>query len=90
MKNHKYSRDFGPLDKNCDCYTCQNYSRAYIRHLFKTNEILGARLTTYHNLYFLLNLMSDVRQAILNDSLLDFKEFFFEKYGLNKDNPKNF
>ncbi len=90
VKNKKYERDFTPLDPNCDCYTCKNYSRAYIRHLFKSNEILGARLTTYHNLYFLLKLMEDVRKAILNDSLLDFKEVFFEAYGLNNVNPKNF
>ncbi len=90
VKNQKYSRDFSPLDPNCDCYTCRNYTRAYIRHLFKANEMFGARLTTYHNLHFLLNLMSDVRQAILNDSLLDFKEYFFETYGLNKENAKNF
>lgn len=90
VKNKKYERDFTPLDPNCECYTCKNYTRAYIRHLFKTNEILGARLTTYHNLYFLLNLMEDVRKAILNDCLLDFKDAFFEAYGLNQDNPKNF
>lgn len=90
VKNQKYARDFTPLDPECDCYTCRNYTKAYIRHLFKTDEILGSRLTTYHNLYFLLKLMEDVRSAILNDSLLDFKETFFESYGLNTDNPKNF
>ena len=90
VKNKVYERDFTPLDPNCDCYTCKNYTRAYIRHLFKADEILGLRLTTYHNLYFLLNLMKDVRTAILNDNLLDFKEAFFESYGLNKENPKNF
>ena len=90
VKNKIFERDFTPLDPNCDCYTCKNYTRAYLRHLFKANEILGLRLTTYHNLYFLLNLMEDVRTAILNDNLLDFKEAFFESYGLNEENPKNF
>ncbi len=64
MKNAKYARDFGPLDENCDCYTCRNYTRAYIRHLIKCDETFGIRLTTYHNLYFLLKLMEQVRQAI--------------------------
>ena len=90
VKNKKFERDFGPLDPECDCYTCKNYSRAYIRHLFKADEILGLRLTSYHNLHFLLKLMRDVRTAILNDNLLEFKEAFFEAYKLNIENPKNF
>ena len=57
VKNAKYERDFRPLDEKCNCYTCRNYTRAYIRHLFKTDETFGLRLTSYHNLYFLLNLM---------------------------------
>ena len=90
VRNAKYARDFSPLDENCDCYTCENYSRAYIRHLINTNEILGFRLTTYHNLYFLLKLMEQVRQAIREDRLLDFKEQFFEQYGFNEAGAKNF
>ncbi|WP_342389211.1 tRNA guanosine(34) transglycosylase Tgt [Salinicoccus bachuensis] len=90
VKNKKFERDFTPLDPGCDCYTCRNYTKAYLRHLFKTDEILGLRLTTYHNLYFLLKLMEDIRTAILNDQLMDFKEAFFESYGLNVENPKNF
>ncbi|TLS39269.1 tRNA guanosine(34) transglycosylase Tgt [Pseudalkalibacillus caeni] len=90
VRNAKYARDFGPLDENCDCYTCRNYSRAYIRHLVKSNETFGFRLTTYHNLYFLLNLMKQVREAIMDDRLLDFREEFFERYGFNKPNAKNF
>ncbi|MGD9677278.1 MAG: tRNA guanosine(34) transglycosylase Tgt [Vulcanibacillus sp.] len=84
IKNAKYAKDFGPLDPNCNCYTCQNYSRAYIRHLLKADEIFGLRLTTYHNLYFLLNLMSNIRQAILEDRLLEYKEEFFASYEINK------
>jgi queuine tRNA-ribosyltransferase len=90
VRNAKYARDFRPLDENCDCHVCQNYSRAYIRHLVKCEETFGFRLTSYHNLYFLLNLMEQVRQAIREDRLLDFKEGFFEQYGFNKPNAKNF
>ena len=90
VKNAQFTRDFGPLDENCDCYTCRNYSRAYIRHLIKCDETFGIRLTSYHNLYFLLRLMEKVRQAILEDRLGDFREVFFEQYGFNKPNAKNF
>jgi queuine tRNA-ribosyltransferase len=90
VRNAKYSRDFRPLDESCDCYTCQNYTRAYIRHLVKCSETFGFRLTTYHNLYFLLKLMKQVRQAIVEDRLLDFREEFFERYGFNEPNAKNF
>lgn len=90
VRNAKYARDFGPLDPNCDCYTCKNYSRAYIRHLIKADETFGLRLTSYHNLYFLVNLMEQVRQAIREDRLGDFREAFFEQYGFNKPNAKNF
>ncbi|WP_307252688.1 tRNA guanosine(34) transglycosylase Tgt [Croceifilum oryzae] len=80
VRNAKFTRDFGPLDPNCDCYTCRNYSRAYLRHLIKADETFGLRLTTYHNLYFLLNLMHQVRQAIMEDRLLDFRDEFMMKY----------
>lgn len=90
IKNAKYARDFRPLDEKCGCYTCRNYSRAYIRHLIKSDETFGLRLTSYHNLYFLLDLMKKVRQAIREDNLTEFKEAFFEEYGYNKPNAKNF
>ncbi|MEC6749037.1 tRNA guanosine(34) transglycosylase Tgt [Marinilactibacillus sp. XAAS-LB27] len=90
IKNAQYARDFGPLDDKCNCYTCRNYSRAYIRHLIKSDETFGLRLTSYHNLYFLLDLMKNVRQAIREDNLLEFKEAFFEEYGYNKPDAKNF
>lgn len=90
VKNAKYARDFRPLDEKCNCYACRNYTRAYIRHLLKTDEIFGLRLTSYHNLYFLLDLMRKIRAAIKEDSLLDFRAEFFEEYGLNKENRKNF
>lgn len=87
IKNKLYERDFSPLDHDCDCYTCKNYTRAYLRHLIKAEETFGQRLISYHNVHFLLNLMKNVRKAIKEDRLLDYKEEFFEKYGLN--NPNN-
>ncbi|HGA4504652.1 TPA: tRNA-guanine transglycosylase, partial [Streptococcus pyogenes] len=89
VKNAKFAEDFTPLDHDCDCYTCQNYSRAYIRHLLKADETFGIRLTSYHNLYFLVNLMKKVRQAIMDDNLLEFRQDFLERYGYNKSN-RNF
>ncbi|MCY8042010.1 tRNA guanosine(34) transglycosylase Tgt [Bacillus spizizenii] len=90
MKNAKFERDFRPIDEECGCYTCKNYTRAYIRHLIRCNETFGLRLTTYHNLHFLLHLMEQVRQAIREDRLGDFREEFFERYGYNKPNAKSF
>jgi len=89
VRNAKFADDFGPLDPECSCYTCKNYSRAYIRHLIKADETFGLRLTTYHNLHFLLELMRGVRQAIREDRLLDFRDQFFAKYGLY-DNDRGF
>lgn len=81
IRNAKYAKDFSKLDPECDCYACTNYSRAYIRHLFNVGEILGARLTTIHNLYFLIKLMENIREAIKEDRLLEYKEEFYKKYG---------
>jgi len=81
VRNAKYAADFSPPDDECDCYTCRNFSKAYLRHLFKAEEILGARLATWHNLRFLLKLMEDVREAIMQDRLGDFRNEFFLKYG---------
>ena len=81
IRNATYERDWGKLDDECDCYTCKNYTRAYIRHLVKTNEILGIRLISLHNLRFLTRLMEQVREAIEQDKLLEFREEFYDKYG---------
>jgi len=81
VRNAVYAEDFSPLDPECDCYTCKNYTKAYIRHLLKANEILGFRLITYHNLYFTLRLVDKIRKAVMEDRLPQFKEEFFEKYG---------
>ena len=78
IKNAKYSKDFNPPDPNCQCYTCQNFSRAYIRHLMNAGETLGARLNTCHNLYFMIKLMQGIRQSIINDKFLKFKKEFLE------------
>lgn len=90
IRNAKYAHDFRPIDESCDCKVCRTYSRAYIRHLVKANETFGFRLTTYHNLYFLIKLMERVRSAIKEDRLLEFRESFFESYGFNKPDAKNF
>lgn len=85
VRNATYERDFTPLDAECDCYTCKNYTRAYIRHLVKAGEILGVRLISLHNLYFLTKLMQRVRIEIEKDNLLTFKEEFYKKYGYTKE-----
>lgn len=80
VRNARYARDFSPLDLACDCHTCRHYTRAYLRHLVKADETFGLRLITYHNLYFLLHLMEQVRQAIREDRLADFRDTFFAQY----------
>ena len=84
VRNATYERDWGPLDPECDCYTCKNYTRAYIRHLVKANEILGVRLLSIHNLRFLTRLMETIRTEIENDNLANFKEEFYKKYGYER------
>ena len=84
VRNATYERDFSPLDDECDCYACKNYTRAYIRHLVKTNEILGIRLLSIHNIKFLTNLMDKVRIEIENDNLNNFRDEFYRKYGYTK------
>lgn len=81
IKNAQYERDFTPLDPECDCYTCRNYSKAYLRHLFKCDEILSSMLMTNHNLHFLVNTMTNIRQAIDEDRFTDYKKEFYDKYG---------
>ena len=83
VKNAKYKEDFTQLDPECDCYVCKNYTRAYMRHLFNVDEILGLRLASIHNLHFLINLMENIREAIKNDCFLEFKDDFYKKYGYN-------
>ncbi len=80
VKNQSLKLSKDPLDE-CDCYVCKNYTRGYLNHLVKSDEILGQRLITYHNLYFLKNLMRNIREAIKNDRLFEFKKEFYNDYG---------
>ncbi|MGN1183555.1 MAG: tRNA guanosine(34) transglycosylase Tgt [Faecalibacillus sp.] len=81
INNEKYKEDFSPIDQKCDCYTCRNYTKAYLRHLHKADELFGKSLLSIHNVRFLLKLSEDIREAIRNDRLLDFKEEFLDQYG---------
>ncbi len=80
IKNAKFERDFTPLDPECDCYTCRNYTRAYLRHLYKAGETMSHMLLSEHNLRFLSKLSEDIRKAIEEDRFLEFKAEFYEKY----------
>ena len=81
IKNAKYIRDFTPLDPECDCYTCRNYTKAYLSHLFRSEEMLSATLLSIHNIQFLEDMMAGIRQAIREDRFLEYKKEFYEKYG---------
>ncbi|MBR3126776.1 MAG: tRNA-guanine transglycosylase, partial [Solobacterium sp.] len=74
IRKAMYKDDFRPLDPECDCYCCRNYTRAYLNHLFRTNEGFGMRLMSIHNIRFLIRLMEEARQAIKEDRYNDFKE----------------
>jgi len=88
IKQAQYKDDYKPVDSNCDCYTCQNFSRAYLRHLYKKNEITGLRLNTLHNIHFYLELTQNARDAILNNEFEKFKKQFFDRYPVEKDHWK--
>ena len=79
IKSSRYKEDFSPIDKDCNCYTCRNFSRAYLRHLFSVDEILGMRLATVHSLHFYHELIDKARQAILNNRFFEFKKEFSKK-----------
>jgi queuine tRNA-ribosyltransferase len=83
IKQARFKEDPNPLDPNCYCEVCRNYSRAYLRHLFQANEILASRLNTYHNLYFLKKLTENAREAILEDRYPAFRDQFLEEYNSN-------
>ncbi len=76
IARNKYALDFAPIDRNCGCYTCRNYTRAYLHHLFKESELLALRLASIHNLHFIQSIVKDAREAILEDSLVEFKKNF--------------
>lgn len=81
IRDCKYAEDFGPIEEGCTCYACQNYSRAYVRHLIKAGEMFGLRLTSIHNLHFLSELMRQLREAILKDETIAFATAFYERFG---------
>ena len=83
IKNAKFSVDFTPIDGQCNCYTCRNYTKSYIKHLFKSREILSSILLSIHNLYFLFNLIRDCRNAISSNNFIDFKDTFLKNYKTN-------
>ncbi len=80
LRNLKYREDFSPIEEGCDCYTCKNYTKAYIRHLVTSKEVLGGRLLSIHNIRFLIKLTEDLRKAIENDNILEFKNEFLKNY----------
>lgn len=80
LKNAKYKEDFTPIDDTCDCYACKHYTKAYIKHLINADETFGARLLSIHNIRFLIRLTEDIREAIKNDSLIEYKGEFIRNY----------
>ena len=80
MRNAKFKEDFTPIEENCDCYTCKNYTRAYIRHLLVANEQLAGRLLSIHNIRFLIKETEDIRQSIKENKFKEFKEKFIKEY----------
>ncbi len=80
ISNAKYKNDFSPIEKDCECYTCKNYTCAYLSHLFHGKEMLAATLASTHNLYFIVNLVKKIRQSIINNDFFEFKEEFLKKY----------
>jgi len=85
VRNAPYADDFRPLEEGCGCYACRNYTRAYVRHLIKTNEIFGLRLTTYHNLYVLVRFMAEIRESILCGTFPDMYKEFTARFGREKE-----
>jgi len=84
IRDKQYAEAFEPMDDNCDCYACKNFTSAYIRHLLKAREMFGQRLCTWHNIHFLLKLMEKVREAIAEDCLGDFRDSFYKEYYGNR------
>ena len=80
LRNAKYKEDFSPVDENCDCYCCKNYTKSYVRHLLVANETLGQRLLSIHNLRFLIKIMENIRESIKDDKFLEYKREFISRY----------
>jgi len=88
IKNAKFKEDFTPIEENCDCYACKHYTKAYIRHLIVANETFGQRLLSIHNIRFLIKLVEDLRTAIKENTLLEYKEAFINRYCGKNENSK--
>ena len=86
LKNAKYKKDFTPIEENCDCHACKNYTKSYIKHLINSNETFGARLLSIHNIRYLIRLTEDLRECIKNDNILEYKEEFIKNYYGEKEN----
>ena len=86
IKGGRYAKDESPLDKQCKCYTCQKFSRAYLRHLFNAGEALGPRLVSYHNIYFYMQLMTGIRRSIRSGNLKKFVKKVSKRYDFRKVN----
>ena len=80
VRNAAYAKDFTPLDPECDCYCCKNYTKGYIRHLISVGESLGGSLLSIHNIRFLIKLTEDLREAIKNDNILEYRDEFIKNY----------
>jgi queuine tRNA-ribosyltransferase len=78
--NEKFKEDFKPVEEDCRCYLCTNYTRAYLAHLFRGKEMLAATLASIHNLYFIVNLVKKIRQSILDGNFFEFKKEFLKGY----------
>ena len=89
LKNAKFKEDFTPIEEECDCYACKNFTKAYIRHLVTLNEMLGSRLLSIHNLRFLTRLTEDLRECIKNDNILNYREEFIKNYYHGKNYLNN-
>ena len=85
IKSARYKEDFSPIDENCQCYTCRNFSRAYIRHLFNVNELLGMRLASIHSLHYYMDLVTKAREAILDGNYTAFKNKYAEKLDMKME-----
>ena len=85
IRNSKYKQDFKPLDETCDCYACSNFSRAYIRHLFNVNEVLGLRLATVHNIHFYMKIVKEARKSIVDKNYLEWKNSFLNAFQMKSN-----
>ena len=88
IRNSKFKEDFTPIENDCDCYACKHYTKAYIRHLIVANETFGARLLSIHNIRFLIKLTENIREAIKENRLLEYKEEFITRYGVKNETSK--